>query len=97
MPAKFSGSWGGPLRPAPRLGEHTEHILGELLGIPGEEIARLEEEKVIGHAPLFKLPWRGLKLSAMAEAGVMKLDPNYLEELSSAYGESVGPPARKPS
>jgi len=56
-----------------------------------EEIDRLEEEKVIGHAPLFRLPWRGLILSAMTEVGVMKLDPNYLEELSSSYSESVGP------
>lgn len=97
MPAKFNQSWGGPLRAAPRLGEHNEQILGELLGIPKDEIARLEEEKVIGHAPLFRLPWRGLKLFAMAEARVMRLDPDYLEELSSAYGEPIGPPARKPS
>jgi benzylsuccinate CoA-transferase BbsF subunit len=27
--------------PAPRLGEHTEHVLQELLGMPAEEIARL--------------------------------------------------------
>lgn len=93
MPAKFSGSWGGPLRGAPRLGEHTEEILGKLLGMSPEEIATLKEEQVIGHTPLFRLPWRGLKLSAMAEARVMKLDPNYLEELSSAYGERVGPAA----
>jgi crotonobetainyl-CoA:carnitine CoA-transferase CaiB-like acyl-CoA transferase len=93
MPAKFSESWGGPLRGAARLGEHTEQILGGLLGMSKEEIARLEEEQVFGRAPLFRLPWRGLRLSAMAEAGVMKLDPNYLEELSSAYGEPVGPTA----
>jgi len=96
MPAKFSQSSGGPLRAAPRLGEHTEQILEELLGMSREEITALEEEKVIGHAPLFRLPWRGLKLSAMAEARVMKLDPNYLEELSSAYGEPVGPVAKAP-
>ena len=93
MPAKFSGSSGGALRAAPRLGEYTEQILRELLGMSQAEIAALEEEQVIGHTPLFRLPWRGLKLSAMAEARVMNLDPHYLEELSSADGERVGPAA----
>ena len=90
MPAKFSESWGGPLRPAPRVGEHNEYILGELLGMSMEEIASLEEEKVIGKTPLLRLPWRGLKLERIAEAGGVILDQDYLGELSSAYGERIG-------
>jgi crotonobetainyl-CoA:carnitine CoA-transferase CaiB-like acyl-CoA transferase len=33
-------------RPAPRLGEHTDEILGEL-GLPGEEIGRLRAAGVV--------------------------------------------------
>ena len=32
--------------PAPRLGEHTEHVLRELLGIEAGEFARLEDAGV---------------------------------------------------
>ena len=37
-------------RPAPRLGEHTRKILGELLGYEAAEIDRLEREKVVESA-----------------------------------------------
>jgi crotonobetainyl-CoA:carnitine CoA-transferase CaiB-like acyl-CoA transferase len=32
---------------APLMGEHNEYVLGELLGIPEDEIARLIENEVI--------------------------------------------------
>src|ERR1044071_5562754 len=54
--AAFSGSgglWGPyldfgapprePTRPAPRLGEHTDMVLSEVLGLPAREVARLHE------------------------------------------------------
>jgi len=37
----------GTYQRAPLLGEHTNYVLGELLGIPDDEIARLVEEKVV--------------------------------------------------
>lgn len=37
--------------PAPRLGEHNHDVLGELLGLPPAEIARLEEKKVLSAVP----------------------------------------------
>ncbi len=37
-------------RPAPRLGEHTRQILGELLGYDAAEIDRLEREKIVESA-----------------------------------------------
>jgi len=40
------------LRPAPRLGEHNEYILENLLGLTREEILTLEGEGVIGRVPL---------------------------------------------
>ncbi len=36
----------------PLLGEHTEAVLAELLGLPHEELAALEQEHVVGKAPL---------------------------------------------
>ncbi len=42
---------GRVLRPAPRLGEHNEYILGGLLGLSREEISALEREGVIGRVP----------------------------------------------
>ena len=32
--------------PAPRLGEHTEHVLRELLGMPADEFVRLRDAGV---------------------------------------------------
>ena len=32
-----------PVRPAPRLGEHTEEVLAEVLGLDSTEIARLHD------------------------------------------------------
>ncbi len=37
--------------PAPAFGEHNGYVLGELLGLSGEEIAALEAEGVTGGAP----------------------------------------------
>jgi len=34
-------------RPAPLLGEHSEYVFGELLGMHLEEITKLEEKGVI--------------------------------------------------
>jgi 2-methylfumaryl-CoA isomerase len=39
-----------PPGPAPRLGEHTEQVLGELLGIGTGEFGKLLERRVVGVA-----------------------------------------------
>ncbi len=33
--------------PGPFFGEHNNHVFGEMLGMPQEEIDRLVEEKII--------------------------------------------------
>src|SRR3954447_26718540 len=43
LPLDFSASPRQPTRPAPRLGEHTEQVLSEVLGLPAAEIARLRD------------------------------------------------------
>jgi crotonobetainyl-CoA:carnitine CoA-transferase CaiB-like acyl-CoA transferase len=37
--------------PAPAFGEHNGYVFGELLGLSGEEIARIEQEGITGSAP----------------------------------------------
>ena len=37
----------GPVRPAPRLGEHTDEVLAQLLGMSGKEIAGLHDAKLV--------------------------------------------------
>lgn len=36
-----------PVRPAPRLGQHTDEVLAEVLGLPSTEIARLHDAGVV--------------------------------------------------
>ena len=37
--------------PAPCLGEHNEYVLGEILGLPKEDISQLESDGIIGTVP----------------------------------------------
>lgn len=46
-PFKLSGASTGPAGPSPRLGEHTQEVLKEILGLTDAEIARLKEHGVI--------------------------------------------------
>ena len=47
MPWLLGSTPGGIRRPAPLLGEHNNYVLGELLGLPAEELERLEDEQAI--------------------------------------------------
>ncbi len=42
--------------PAPRFGEHNEHVLVQLLGIGDDEISRLREGGVVADAPIAPAP-----------------------------------------
>lgn len=37
----------GPVTPAPKLGQHTDEVLAEVLGLSGAEIAKLHDAKVV--------------------------------------------------
>ncbi len=44
---RLSATPGSVREPAPLLGQHNDYVLGELLGMPGEEIARLKAAGVV--------------------------------------------------
>ena len=46
-PVKLSRVSEGPVAPAPRLGEHTEALIREELGLDEEELASMREREVI--------------------------------------------------
>ena len=48
IPLAFSAGQRVPPAPAPRLGQHTEEVLHELLGMPAEEFGRLHDRGVVG-------------------------------------------------
>lgn len=48
LPLNFSAIARAPARPAPRLGEHTEEVLADVLGIASAELGRLLDKGVIG-------------------------------------------------
>jgi len=47
-PLQFGSAPREAPKPAPVLGQHTDEILSGILGLPGHEIARLHDEKVVG-------------------------------------------------
>jgi 2-methylfumaryl-CoA isomerase len=48
LPLDFGAAPRRPTRPAPLLGQHTDEVLGEVLGLPAAEIARLRDTGVVG-------------------------------------------------
>lgn len=47
QPMSFSAVTREPARPAPRLGEHTDEILADILGMSSSEIGRLHDQSII--------------------------------------------------
>ena len=46
LPLEFGAAPRQPTRPAPRLGEHTDEILSEILGLSAVEIGRLHDNGI---------------------------------------------------
>ena len=47
LPLDFSAEPRQPPRPAPLLGEHTDAVLGEMLGLSSAEIGWLHDERIV--------------------------------------------------
>jgi len=94
--ARFSKTGVASVRPAPRLGEHNELVLRDLLGMSSEEIALLEDEQVIGSVPVRRTGQQPVPapFDLMKKAGI-EIDDDYLKRLSEVYGEPMGPPAKQ--
>jgi len=51
-PWRLSKSPRRPTLPSPSLGEHNSYVLGDLLGLSGQDIAALEAQGIIGTRPI---------------------------------------------
>jgi crotonobetainyl-CoA:carnitine CoA-transferase CaiB-like acyl-CoA transferase len=89
IPASFHGFGKSVLKRAPRFGEDTEHVLGTLLGMSRQDLARLEEEKVIAKTPAFP-PGKPTRLDLIEKQQAGFIDPDYLDELKKHFGAEIG-------
>ncbi len=81
--------------PAPKLGEHNQEVLQGLLGLSDEEMAQLQEEKVIGDTPEFALPLEVMRMfvqwptTTLLQMGALAaLEPDYKQQLGLDGGEA---------
>jgi len=81
-----------PRGPSPMLGQHNREVLQSLLGLSDAELEKLEEDGIIGTAPARKSRRRPIPhpFEALKAAGA-RIDDDYREKLSEAYGERIGP------
>jgi crotonobetainyl-CoA:carnitine CoA-transferase CaiB-like acyl-CoA transferase len=91
--ARFSAFDVGARGDAPRLGEHNREVLQGLLGLSDEEMAGLQEAKVIGDTPEFAFPLQVVRamvqwpLTSFLQMGALAaLEPDYKQQLGVGPG-----------
>jgi crotonobetainyl-CoA:carnitine CoA-transferase CaiB-like acyl-CoA transferase len=89
IPAKFKGFSKSGLTKAPDFGADTEYVLGSLLGMSRQDLARLEEEKIISKTPNFP-PGRPTRLELLEKQDAGLVDPDYLGELKRHFDIEIG-------
>jgi crotonobetainyl-CoA:carnitine CoA-transferase CaiB-like acyl-CoA transferase len=89
IPAKFHGFKKANLTRAPHFSEDTEYVLGSLLGMSKQNLAHLEQEKVISKTPDFP-PGRPTRLDLLEKQQAGCIDPDYLNELKQHFGIGIG-------
>jgi len=81
FPAKLSETPVTIRRPAPTLGQDTEHVLKTVLGMGDEDVRRLADEEVIGTAP------QGWAYSMDADEAISRLKDIHTKPGDSAKGD----------
>jgi benzylsuccinate CoA-transferase BbsF subunit len=89
IPAKITGVENFVPRRAPRFGQDNEYVFCNLLGMSKDDLKRLEEEKIVGGAPVFP-PGRPTRIDLVEKQGAGWFDPDYLAEIRKRYGEDIG-------
>jgi crotonobetainyl-CoA:carnitine CoA-transferase CaiB-like acyl-CoA transferase len=86
--ARFSAFETDSARRAPALGEHNREVLQGILGLSDEDIARLEEQKVIGDTPDTPVPVQVMRMfvllpnaSYLQMGALASLEPDYKRQL----------------
>jgi hypothetical protein len=86
--ARFSAFEVGARGGAPALGEHNREVLQGLLGLSDDEMAELQEAKVIGDTPEFAFPLQLVRamvqwpLTSFLQMGALAaLEPDYKQQL----------------
>ncbi|MBI1886076.1 MAG: CoA transferase [Chloroflexi bacterium] len=86
--ARFASFEPSARGPAPKLGEHNREVLQGLLGLSDEELARLQEQGVIGDEPQFAAPMPAVRalvqwpLTTFLQMGALAaLEPDYKAQL----------------
>jgi crotonobetainyl-CoA:carnitine CoA-transferase CaiB-like acyl-CoA transferase len=91
--ARFSGFEVGARDGAPALGEHNREVLQGLLALSDDELAELQEAKVIGDTPEFAVPVQMMQmvvqwpLTSLLQMGALAaLEPDYKRQLGLEPG-----------
>ncbi len=86
-PWKLSGTPAVAPQPAPIMGQHNRDILAGLLGRTDDEVAALEEERIIGYTPLSPRGVRRPSLDEQVRQGRMqRYDTGYAERVREWFG-----------
>lgn len=76
-------------RPSPALGEHTDEVLTELLGLTQAELSDLAKQGITSKAPRGIPPPRNLSADELlAQGSIVEYDPAYRERLGLRQPES---------
>ena len=71
---------------APLMGEHNEFVLRELLGLTQADVARLEEEGVIGYAPTDPRPVQRPSLDEQVRQGrMLRYETDFQGQVAGAF------------
>lgn len=86
-PWKLQGTPAVAGRAAPIMGEHNKVVVSQLLGHPGEELAALEADGVIGYAPTNPRPVRRPSPEEQVRQGRMqRYEADYGGQVAQYYG-----------